>query len=168
MCKLESFSAACECEISNIVETSWGIVHFMKQKHHLPSPEFLFFLIHLTFSTGKWPHPFCHFLAPFKHLAFCFLTLQDRSSYETLSALPVWDEILQMYHLFYTDQPGISKQELCYSFISKTNLQKDLYGVFSLSDTVCPQELERRRHVPLNAHCCEAPVCFIQASTSIS
>lgn len=110
----------------------------MKHTHHLPSPEFLFLPIHLSFSTGKWPHPFCHFLTPFKQLPFCFLILQHRSSHETLSGLSVWHEILQFYHFLHADWPGKSKQELCSIFISKANLQEDLYGVFSVSDAVCP------------------------------
>lgn len=115
----------------------------MKHTHHLPSPEPLFFPIHLSYSTGKWPHPFCHFLAPFKQLPFCFLILQDSNSHEILSVLPVWHEILEFYHLLYADWPGKPKQELCYIFISKANLQEDLYRVFSLSDAECPQDLQR-------------------------
>lgn len=50
----------------------------MKHTHHLPSAEFPFFPVHFSYLTGKWPHAFCHFLAPFKQLPFCFLILQDR------------------------------------------------------------------------------------------
>lgn len=110
----------------------------MKHTHHLPSPEFLFFPIHLSYATGKWPHPVWHFLTPYKKLPFCFLVLQDRSSHETLSVLPVWHKIVEFYHFLYADWPGKPKQELYYIFISKANLQECLYRVFSLSDAVCP------------------------------
>lgn len=141
----------------------------MKHTHHLPSPEFLFLPIHLSFSTGKWPHPFCHFLTPFKQLPFCFLILQHRSSHETLSVLSVWHEILQFYHFLHADWPGKSKQELCSIFISKANLQEDLYGVFSVSDAVClGHRTSLEEGTRASEHKGEAPVCFTQVSTSVS
>lgn len=59
----------------------------------------------------------------------------------------MWHEILQFYPFLYADWPGKSKQELCYIFISKANLQEDFYGVFSLS--ACPQDLWRKRDMCL-------------------